>query len=315
MVISEQNRGSYFLMKIKLPNYGLSQDKDINNKIESKIDIILANATATHNVYKFDSNKNDQFIYLFSTKIRKRKGQIEKLIEKNLQKDRLIRENEFQVIGLLKSEFNEYLQELKQKESLQITSEPINFEGYKGNDIKIFQNKENWYEWQISLYNKIFYKSGEIKEPDPRKILFLYDSEGGTGKSSFFKHLYFTYPDRVARLSYGSSQQLRSALVQLSSYQIYIIDLARTKGKSDSPSDLISVLEDLKTGLICSAMYGNANNLLIEPPHIIVSSNFLFNIDQLSKDRWLIEEIKNKKLVDITEKVKRRQARDKMVKK
>ena len=62
-------------------------------------------------------------------------------------------------------------------------------------------------------------------------------------------------------------------------------------------------------------MYGNAANLLMEPPHIIVSSNFLFKMSSLSKDRWEILEIKNKKLENITKKVKNKQLLDDTLKK
>ena len=49
-------------------------------------------------------------------------------------------------------------------------------------------------------------------------------------------------------------------------------------------------------------MYGNGNTLMMEPPHIIMSSNFIPDVNLLSKDRWKMYKIKNEKLVDITNK-------------
>jgi len=304
MVISEQNKGSYFLLKVKVPNIGYMNDQ-ILIKIENQLDLILASITATSNIYRFENNQH--IIYLFSTKNRKRKGQLNKLIEEKLIKNKLI--DEYKVVGLLKKEFKQYIDNLKAKDSLKLSSEPINFEGYEGKDLKIFENKENWFKWQLEVYGMLFSKTGIVKEPDSRTIISIYDPEGASGKSTFFKHLYFTNPDKVARISYASAQQLRSSLVNLSAHQIYIIDLVRTKGRNDSYIDLISVLEDLKNGLVFNGMYGSGNNLLMEPPHIILSANFIPDIELLSKDRWKIYQIKNEKLIDITNKEKAKQKR------
>lgn len=45
-------------------------------------------------------------------------------------------------------------------------------------------------------------------------------------------------------------------------------------------------------------MYGRGNSLIIEPPHIIVSTNYLLSYENLSRDRWEVFEIdsKNQKL-------------------
>ena len=95
---------------------------------------------------------------------------------------------------------------------------------------------------------------------------------------------------------------MRSSLINILSYEIYIIDLTRTKSRHDSYIELIWVIEDLKDGLVFNAMYGNGNTLMMEPPHIIMSSNFIPDVNLLSKDRWKMYKIKNEKLVDITNK-------------
>lgn len=72
---------------------------------------------------------------------------------------------------------------------------------------------------------------------------------------------------------------------------LYIVDLARSKSKNDKEEDLLSVLEDIKSGLVTNAMYGSGKTLLIEPPHIIVSSNYVLKYELLSNDRWEVYEI------------------------
>lgn len=44
-----------------------------------------------------------------------------------------------------------------------------------------------------------------IKKAHPREIIWLYDKEGNNRKSSFFKYLYFTYPNDIGRITFGSS--------------------------------------------------------------------------------------------------------------
>ena len=41
--------------------------------------------------------------------------------------------------------------------------------------------------------------------------------------------------------------------------KIYIIDLARTKSREDSEIDLLSAIEDIKSGVIAGAFYGRGD--------------------------------------------------------
>lgn len=69
---------------------------------------------------------------------------------------------------------------------------------------------------------------------------------------------------------------------------IYIIDLTRSKGKFDNEQDLLSVIEDLKSGFLTSPMYGRNSILMMDPPHLIISSNSEMDYSLLSHDRWKI---------------------------
>ena len=299
MVINSKNKGSHFFVIIKPQTIGY-MNSEILIKIENEIDEILGKVTATADIYRFEDREKTKIIYLFSTATRKRKGQLNKLIEKKLVEKRLI--SSYKIEGLLKKEFSKILNDLKKTENVKLLSGPTNFEGYTGKDLTLFKDRKNWYKWQNEVYDMLFTREGGVKSPDTRSIISIYDEEGCTGKSTFFKYLYFKHPDKVARLSYGSAQQLRSSLINISSYEIYIIDLTRTKSRYDSYIELICVIEDLKNGLVFNAMYGNGSTLMMEPPHIIMSSNFIPDVNLLSKDRWKMYKIKNEKLVDITNK-------------
>lgn len=61
-------------------------------------------------------------------------------------------------------------------------------------------------------------------------------------------------------------------------------------------------MEDIKNGFITSSFYGKGKSLLMNPPHIIISSNYVLNQNLLSEDRWISYKIdkNSKKLKDIT---------------
>ena len=76
--------------------------------------------------------------------------------------------------------------------------------------------------------------------------------KGNSGKSSFFKWLYLQNSDLIGRITFGSSSQLRSIITKLGPKKIYIIDL-------------LSAIEDLKTGFVINSMYGEGRTLIMEP--------------------------------------------------
>lgn len=304
MGIRDVNKGSFFCLEISLPNlYGLESDnKVLLNNIETNIDISLASIGAKSDVYKFQSN--NKFIYLFSTYQRKRRGQLNKLIEKNLLKNSLI-EN-YETTLCLKSEYKEIINELKNRKNTELIDEPNQFEGYSGKDLKVFNSKENWFPWQLEIHNILFHKSGEIKKTHPRHIILIYCEEGNSGKSSFFKNLFYHHPDDIGRLTSGNAHQLKSAAVKLGPKKIYIVDLPRSRSKQDSEEELLNALEDIKSGFVTSHMFGSKEFLIMEPPHVIVASNFIFKCKKLSSDRWKLYSIVDPKKpwVDITEETK-----------
>ncbi|MFN9656133.1 MAG: hypothetical protein ACK55Q_10505 [Dolichospermum sp.] len=300
MVIADSNRGSHFYLEIELPNmYGIEVSK-VEQLIETNIDVILANMTATGNVYKFKSS--EKYVYMFSTKQRKRNGQLIKLVERMLVNKEYI--DGYQTAACLKSEFSEMLSRMKLRKSFKLVAEPTIFDGYSAKDLEVFKNKDNWYPWQKEIYQKLFFNTDTIREPNPREIIALYDKDGNAGKSSFFKYLFYYHSDEIGRVTYGTSSQLRSALVNIGPKKIYIIDLTRAKGKHDNEVDLLSAIEDLKGGVVSTNMFGSGNTMLMDIPHIVISSNYIFDQNLLSKDRWKIYAIKNQELINITEKIK-----------
>lgn len=292
-----ENKRSYFELIIEMP-YTIHNDK-IESIISPKIDLVLASMSASR-VYRY--RKNNNYIYLFETTNRKRKGQLHKFVERNLKDDNIKLYENFQCYPLLKREFLSQINKLNQEKKIITLSKPDVFDGYNGEDVKFFNDRRGWRKWQENIYNELFTEMDQIQQADPRKIISIIDKVGNTGKSSFFKYLYFNHPEDIGRISYGTASQLRSSLINIGPKKIYIIDLTRSRSQYDKQEDLLSAVEDLKSGMVISSMYGQGRDLLMNPPHVIISSNYMFNLELMSMDRWKIYEINKKyELSDITE--------------
>ena len=103
---------------------------------------------------------------------------------------------------------------------------------YSAEDLKIFEDYRNLYDWQKTLYEKIMAKimapDGEFNTADSSKIISVIDKEGKKGKNSFVKWLCYNHPLDIARLSSGTASQLRSAVFNMGRRKCYIIDLRFT---------------------------------------------------------------------------------------
>lgn len=101
----------------------------------------------------------------------------------------------------------------------------------------------------------------------------------------------------MGRISYRSASQIKSSIINMGTKKIYIIDLARSKGRNDSEADLLSAIEDLKSGLVINPMYGRGEVMQMDPPNIIISANYLLNFSSLSanNDKWEINETRKRK--------------------
>lgn len=176
---------------------------------------------------------------------------------------------------------------------------------YSREDIKVLDKIDNWNKWERQIYALIFkVKENNIKplkkeifrKSVSREIISMVDFVGNSGKSTFWKWILDKYKGDVATIPYGSASQLRSRIVNLGPKKLYIIDLPRTSGRNDSKDDILSVIEEIKSGKIDSTMYGSSESLIFDCPWVIVSSNFEFRYESLSRDRWKVYLMDHKKL-------------------
>lgn len=170
-------------------------------------------------------------------------------------------------------------------------SEPYDFA-----DIKFLEDREKRYPWQNKILDKLFTEVPySFKVSDDRSIIWITDEQGNNGKSKLLKYI-CAHNDLCIKLSFGTANQLRAAVVNAGPRKVYIIDVPRTLGADDSMNDILSTIEDIKNGYVVSSFYGNYQKLVMNPPAVIIMSNSRCPINKLSTDRWECYIIKDRDL-------------------
>ena len=237
---------------------------------------------------KGESTDNLHYQCAIRLKIRRRKSTLI-----NIVKAKLLLAHQFEFSPMQGSWEENYA--YCTKEDSAIDSPITNLPYYKGADIKFLDDLGKMYLWQQYLFNELFNSSVHyIKTPDDRKIYWFYDPTGNSGKSKFSKFLVLRN-DTIVKVPFGTSTQLRSAIITAGPKRVYIVDIPRTLGKDDDMNSVISILEDLKNGFVVSSMYGKNAQILMDPPHVVVFSNRICPVDKMSSDRWIQVEINENK--------------------
>jgi len=278
-MISDQNKHSFY--EVVLSHSTTTYLNPDGETFDELLDEFISKVNPVEKDFYvfFDTIKN-QITYLFKVEPRRRTSYIKKIVDE-LSSFFFF---DYALQPLTKDQKVLLLNNLKKDSDIRLIRGSSVIE-YTGEDISIFRDKENYYPWQKDLYNKIFQEDDSLKPIEYRKIISIVDPKGKCGKSTFVKYLCYKREDFV-KLSYGTSMQLRSAILNIGPKKCYLIDLPRTSGTFDKREDILSVIEDLKNGHMTSPMYGKYSNILMDPPLVIVFSNIFFPYDSLSEDRW-----------------------------
>jgi hypothetical protein len=122
-----------------------------------------------------------------------------------------------------------------------------------------------------------------LGEPQPRKIIFVVDEVGNTGKSWFVRKFLFLHESLTQVLSVGKRDDLAHAID--SSRRVFLFDLPR----SSSEFLQYTVLEQLKDGIVFSPKYNSRTKLLDHgTPHVVVFMNEQPDRNKLSRDRYQV---------------------------
>lgn len=139
----------------------------------------------------------------------------------------------------------------------------------------------------------------ETKERAPkRKITWIYDPIGESGKTELAKYLYITDPNKwIITKDLGTSRDAATTIENTikngwNGFGI-IIDLPRTAEHHDR---IYTYIEEIKDGFITTQKYSGKTSVF-DSPWVIVFSNWKPKYFNLSLDRWDVRKIKKDKSI------------------
>lgn len=165
------------------------------------------------------------------------------------------------------------------------------YAGKKNKFSEEFANSIELRAWQNDLFNFLKQKEKFLRN---RKVIYVEDTEGGWGKSTFVRWLRIGQKDFSFRaLPISGVDRLASAvnaIIKDSTLDIVGFDLTREQGRDQTKEDLFAAIESIKNGYVIDVMYGKFNEAIFDPPILIIFSNieFLSIRRYLSYDRWIV---------------------------
>jgi len=136
--------------------------------------------------------------------------------------------------------------------------------------------------WQTMLSNKV-----AEENHDPRKVFFVVDEAGNSGKSWFTRWAMTHYMDQTQVLRIAKRDDLAYSIDPTKS--IFLFDVPRTQMTFLQ----YSVLEMLKDRLVYSPKYKSGLKVLTKIPLVIVFSNEDPDRSSMSADRYKVIRIRN----------------------
>lgn len=132
---------------------------------------------------------------------------------------------------------------------------------------------EQLYDWELNIIEILKTK------PDPRLIYWYWDGQGGTGKSTFCKHLLLNF-DNILALEDASKKDILYAVT--SNIQTVILDFNK-----DTEEIPYNAIETLKKGWGFSGKYESKMKMW-NTPHIICFANKPPDLDKMMPGRFKV---------------------------
>lgn len=151
--------------------------------------------------------------------------------------------------------------------------------------IEMTSDKWIWRPWQLSTFE--LFKTTR----DRRKVNYIIDRTGGSGKSSFSN--YCDFIDIATWVPPMNSKDMMAFCMKFKA-KSYIIDLPKNFTQSKTVRiNLFNAIEALKNGMLYDLRY-DARKERIPAPNVIIFANEAPDTSLLSRDRWVVWEINTK---------------------
>lgn len=118
-----------------------------------------------------------------------------------------------------------------------------------------------------------------------RKVIWVYDPVGGSGKSAFKK--YCQYHHGWVGFSYASAKDILYIVNKFQNKRVYFFNLSKTRSAEISESELYAALESIKDGDFLSTKY-EPETVMMNPCHVVVFANHLPRMSALTRGRFEI---------------------------
>lgn len=136
------------------------------------------------------------------------------------------------------------------------------------------------YDWQQNIIDT-------LHQQNDRQILWVYDKNGNSGKSTLCKYIYIQY-----KAFYTSATKAQDITYQYQGEQIILFDFSRHNQEYIN----YGLIENFKNGLVTSTKYETTNKLTLDPK-ILIFSNELPDLNKWTEDRYQIAELNNHTII------------------
>lgn len=118
------------------------------------------------------------------------------------------------------------------------------------------------------------------QQPDDRRITFVVDEAGNSGKSFLARYYYKKYPGTAQLMSVGKRDDMAHCIDE--NRRVFFIDVPR--GSMEYLQ--YSILEMLKDGFVFSPKYESITKEMLDNVHVVVMCNEEPNPNKLTRDRY-----------------------------
>jgi hypothetical protein len=152
---------------------------------------------------------------------------------------------------------------------------------------------DKFYSWQKDLWD--YTQHPNISGPDgranSREIIWIRETIGNTGKTTFRKQLCFLKLAELIMPGLSAAQVMAGIVNDQEGQKLYLFDFPRTMSDSNL-QQMLYVLEGVKNGHISTKWGGTSKQIFFKCPTVVVFSNWWpANLGTLSQDRWTFLDI------------------------